>query len=118
MLGGIAVALALSASGIPGGIFAPSLAVGAELGGDLAALLPGAPVQALIVFGMAGYFAGVMQAPITAFVIVTEMTADHALVLPVMLTALIGCAVSRLVCWEGIYHTLARNHIAAATTPH
>jgi H+/Cl- antiporter ClcA len=63
---------------------------------------------------MAGYFAGVVQAPITAFVIVTEMTGDHALVLPVMLTALIGFAVSRLVCREGIYHALARNHIAAA----
>ena len=106
--------LASSASVIPGGIFAPSLAVGAGLGGNLAAMLPGAPVQALIVLGMAGYFAGVVQAPITAFVIVTEMTGDHALVLPVMLTALIGFAVSRLVCREGIYHALARNHIAAA----
>lgn len=56
-----------------------------------------------------------VQAPITAFVIVTEMTGDHALVLPVMLTALIGCAASRLVCREGIYHALARNHVAAAT---
>ncbi len=110
--------LASSASGIPGGIFAPSLAVGAGLGGNLAAMLPGAPAQALIVLGMAGYFAGVVQAPITAFVIVTEMTGDHALVLPVMLTALIGFAVSRLVCREGIYHALARNHIAAATPPH
>ena len=67
--------------------------------------------------GMAGYFAGVVQAPITAFVIVTEMTGDHALVLPVMLTALIGFATSRLVCREGIYHALARNLVAAATPP-
>ena len=110
--------LASSASGIPGGIFAPSLAVGAGLGGNLAALLPGAPLQALIVLGMAGYFAGVVQAPITAFVIVTEMTGGHALVLPVMLTSLIGFAASRLVCREGIYHALARHHITAAMPPH
>ncbi|HEY0203063.1 MAG TPA: hypothetical protein VGC15_02775 [Acetobacteraceae bacterium] len=45
------------------------------------------------------------------------MTGDHALVLPVMLTALIGFALSRLVWWKGIYHTLVRNHIAAATPP-
>ena len=102
-----------SISGIPGGIFAPSLAVGAGLGANVAALLPAAPVQALIVLGMVGYFSGVVQAPITAFVIVAEMTNDHALVVPLMLTSLIGFAVSRLVCPEGVYHALAHNFIAA-----
>ncbi len=109
--------LASAVSGIPGGIFAPSLAVGAGLGADLASLLPGAPVQALVVLGMAGYFAGVVQAPITAFVIVSEMTGDHAMVVPLMLTALIGYAASKLVCAEGVYHALARNFVAAALPP-
>ena len=106
---------ASSISGIPGGIFAPSLAVGAGLGANVAWLLPGAPMQALIVLGMVGYFSGVVQAPITAFVIVTEMTNDHALVVPLMLTSLIGFAVSRLVCHEGVYHALAHNFINAET---
>ena len=106
--------LASAVSGIPGGIFAPSLAVGAGLGADLAGLLPEVPVQALVVLGMAGYFAGVVQAPITAFVIVSEMTGDHAMVVPLMLTALIGYAASKLVCVEGVYHALARNFIVAA----
>ncbi len=101
---------ASSISGIPGGIFAPSLAVGAGLGADVAALLPGAPAQALVVLGMVAYFAGVVQAPITAFVIVTEMTNDHALVVPLMLAALIGYGASRLVCKEGVYHALARTY--------
>ncbi len=105
--------LASSVSGIPGGIFAPSLAVGAGLGSDVAALLPGAPAQALIVLGMVAYFAGVVQAPITAFVIVTEMTNDHALVVPLMLAALIGYGVSRLVCEEGVYHALAHGFVRA-----
>ena len=105
--------VASSVSSIPGGIFAPSLAVGAGLGANVAALLPGAPVQALIVLGMVGYFSGVVQAPITAFVIVAEMTNDHALVVPLMLTSLIGFATSRLVCPEGVYHALAHNFIAA-----
>jgi H+/Cl- antiporter ClcA len=104
-----------SISGIPGGIFAPSLSVGAGLGANVAALLPGAPTQALIVLGMVAYFAGVVQAPITAFVIVAEMTNDHALVVPLMLTSLIGFAVSRLVCPEGVYHALAHNFVAAET---
>jgi H+/Cl- antiporter ClcA len=102
-----------SISGIPGGIFAPSLAVGAGLGANVAAFLPGAPAQALIVLGMVGYFSGVVQAPITAFVIVAEMTNDHALVVPLMLTSLIGFAVSRLLCHEGVYHALSHNFIEA-----
>jgi len=109
---------ASSISGIPGGIFAPSLAVGAGLGANVAALLPGAPVSALIALGMVAYFAGVVQAPVTAFVIVTEMTNDHALVLPLMLTSVIAYVASRLVCPEGVYHALARNFVAAQTSGH
>ena len=110
-------------SGIPGGIFAPSLAIGAGLGADVALILPSVPLQALAVLGMVAYFAGVVQAPITAFVIVAEMTNDHALVAPLMLTSLIACGASRLICTEGIYHALAHNFIpggtahAAALTP-
>lgn len=110
--------VASSVSGIPGGIFAPSLAVGAGLGANVAGLLPGSSVQALVVIGMVAYFAGVVQAPITAFVIVAEMTNDHALVVPLMLAALIGFAASRLVCPEGVYHALAHRFVAAEPGPH
>ncbi len=103
--------LASSLSGIPGGIFAPSLAVGAGLGAAVAGLLPGAPMQALVVLGMVAYFSGVVQAPITAFVIVTEMTNDHALIVPLMLASVIGYATSKLICPEGVYHALARNFV-------
>ena len=105
--------LASSISGIPGGIFAPSLAVGAGIGSSVAALLPGAPAQALVVLGMVAYFSGVVQAPITAFVIVTEMTNDHALIVPLMLASVIGFAASKLVCPEGVYHALSHNFVAA-----
>jgi H+/Cl- antiporter ClcA len=109
----LAATLASSVSGIPGGIFAPSLAIGAGLGADMAALFPGAAAPALVVLGMVAYFSGVVQAPITAFVIVTEMTRDHAMVVPVMLAALIGYGASRLVCPEGVYHALALTYEAA-----
>jgi H+/Cl- antiporter ClcA len=95
------------ASGIPGGIFAPSLAVGAGFGHNLSQLMPYAPVGAVVLLGMVGYFAGVVQAPITAFVIVIEMTDNHNMVLPLMATALIASAVSRLVCPRPLYRTLA-----------
>ena len=57
------------------------------------------------------YFAGVVQAPITAFVIVTEMSDNHAMVVPLMAAALIAYASSRLVCREGIYHALAKGFL-------
>ena len=61
-------------SGIPGGIFAPSLAIGAGIGQWLSGLIPSAPSGAVVLLGMVAYFSGVVQAPITATVIVMEMT--------------------------------------------
>ncbi|WP_022724355.1 chloride channel protein [Rhodopseudomonas sp. B29] len=98
-------------SGIPGGIFAPSLAVGAGIGSNVAQLLPTAPIGAILLLGMVSYFAGVVRAPITAFVIVTEMTDNHAMVVPLMAAAMIAHATSGLICPEGIYHALARGFL-------
>jgi len=96
------------ASGIPGGIFSPSLAVGAGLGQNVAWLLPGTSVAAVAVIGMASYFAGVVQAPITAFVIVIEMTRDSDMALPIMAASLIAHGFSRLVCPRPVYKALAK----------
>jgi H+/Cl- antiporter ClcA len=109
-----AATLLSSISGIPGGIFAPSLAIGAGIGTDLARLFPTAPLAAILLLGMVSYFAGVVQAPITAFVIVTEMTDNHAMVVPLMTASLIAYATSRLVCEEGIYHALAKGFVSQA----
>jgi len=98
-------------SGIPGGIFSPSLAVGAGLGADVARMFPGVPLGPIMLLGMVSYFAGVVQAPITAFVIVIEMTDNHAMVIPLMTAALIAYATSRLICREGIYHALSKSFL-------
>jgi H+/Cl- antiporter ClcA len=100
-----------SISGVPGGIFSPSLAVGAGLGFNFAAFFPGVPLNALILLGMVSYFAGVVQAPITAAVIVTEMTNDHTMIIPLMAAAAIAYLASRLVCEEGVYHALSKNFL-------
>jgi H+/Cl- antiporter ClcA len=105
-----------SISGIPGGIFAPSLAIGAGIGTNIASLFHGAPLAAIMLLGMVSYFAGVVQAPITAFVIVTEMTDNHAMVVPLMAAALIAHATSKLVCEEGVYHALAKGFVERAET--
>jgi H+/Cl- antiporter ClcA len=98
-------------SGIPGGIFAPSLSIGAGLGSVLAPLIPAAPVSAMILLGMTAYFSGVVQAPITATVIVMEMTANQSLIIPLMATAFLSFAVSRLVCRRPLYGALARRFL-------
>jgi H+/Cl- antiporter ClcA len=81
--------------GAPGGLFAPSLAIGAGIGNTLHMLFPPMQLSMLIALGMVGYLAAVTQSPITAFVIVIEMIDGHALVISLMATALIASRVSR-----------------------
>lgn len=99
-------------SGIPGGIFAPSLSVGAGLGADLGLLFHNLPLQALVMLGMVSYFTGVVQTPITAFVIVMEMTDSSSMLLPLMAAALIAKGMSHLVCPRPIYQALADAYLA------
>jgi chloride channel protein, CIC family len=106
--------LCSSLSGIPGGIFSPSLAIGAGIGADLAQLFSNADLGAMMLLGMVAYLAGVVQAPITAFVIVTELTNNRAMLTPLMMTALIAYGTARLICPDGIYHALARTLFARA----
>jgi H+/Cl- antiporter ClcA len=98
-------------SGIPGGLFAPSLSVGAGLGAWLAHLMPSAPMGAVVLLGMVGYFSGVVQAPITAAVIVMEMTDNQRVTVPLLATAFLAFGVSRLVCRRPLYSALARRFL-------
>ncbi len=100
-------------SGIPGGIFAPSLAVGAGIGQWVAGLIPSAPSGAVVLLGMVGYFSGVVQAPITATVIVMEMTDNQRMTIPLLATSLLAFGVSRLVCRRPLYGALARRFLLA-----
>ncbi|HEX2020938.1 MAG TPA: chloride channel protein [Aurantimonas sp.] len=103
--------LASMVSGIPGGIFAPSLAVGAGLGSTIGVLF-GAGSGLTAPLAMAGYFAGVVQAPMTAFVIILEMTGHHGNVIPLMLASLLGFGTARVISGEPLYHSLARTFVA------
>ena len=98
-------------SGVPCGIFAPSLAVGAGIGAHLHAWWPVAPAGAMVLLSMAAYFAGAVQAPLTALVIVTEMTGNRGLTLPLMAVVLLGRVGSSLVCRASLYRTLAERFI-------
>ncbi|WP_374382868.1 chloride channel protein [Dongia sp.] len=102
--------LASSVSGIPGGLFAPSLSVGAGLGAGLAQLMGAVDVRAVMLLGMAAYFAAVVQSPLTAFVIVTEMSVSNQLLVPLLSATFIATGVSRLIMREPLYHALSRQY--------
>jgi H+/Cl- antiporter ClcA len=99
-------------SGVPGGIFAPCLAIGAGLGHDIAVLTGSqADGAALIAIGMAAFLAAVTQAPMTSFIIVMEMVGGHAMVLSLMAAALGASLVSRWIA-RPLYAALARAIVA------
>jgi CIC family chloride channel protein len=86
-------------SGGSGGVFAPSLFIGAMLGGAFASLcnklLPGVtlPSEAFVLVGMGGFFAGVAKVPLTAVLMVSEMTGSYGLLVPLMLVSMINVAI-------------------------
>ena len=93
-------------SGIPGGIFAPSLSTGAGLGAVLAEWFTSQPFTTVVLLGMVAYFSGMVQTPITAFVIVMEMTNNQDMIIPLMATSLIATGVSRSICPRPIYSAM------------
>ena len=103
-------------SGVPAGIFAPSLAIGAALGNDVAQLLQSPLTAALIALGMAGFLAAVTQAPLTSFIIVMEMVDGHAMVLSLMACALIASGVSRMLS-KPLYPALAQVQLKRIPNP-
>lgn len=101
-------------SGIPGGIFAPALAVGAAVGSNAAEMFGLAP-QPIIALCMAGFLAAVTQSPITAAIIVMEMIDSHGMVISLMAVALIAKVVSTGLSPE-LYQQLARGFMVARNT--
>ncbi|MBI9047979.1 MAG: chloride channel protein [Anaerolineaceae bacterium] len=96
-------------SGNSGGVFAPSLFMGAMLGGLFGMVanqfFPDitAPSGAYALVGMAAFFSGSAHAPITAILILFEMTGDYHIILPLMLTTVISTLVSRIIDKDSIY---------------
>jgi CIC family chloride channel protein len=104
----LATSLTLGSGGT-GGVFMPSLFLGAALGGafgvgvDHLAPALSAPAGAYAVAGMAGVFAGAAAAPITALMLAVEVSQDYALILPLMVVVVLSVAVTQLLMRETIY---------------
>lgn len=102
--------LASSLSGIPGGLFSPSLAVGAGMGSMAAKVMTFIDPRTMMLLMMAAYFSGVVQSPLTATVIVMEMTSDRNMIIPLMAASLLAASISRLISREPLYHALAKSY--------
>jgi CIC family chloride channel protein len=96
-------------SGGSGGIFAPSLFIGAMLGTAVGSAFGGlfpsitAPAGAYGIVGMAAVFAGAARAPFFAILIIFEMTGDYAIILPLMIAVAVSTVLSRALRHETIY---------------
>lgn len=95
-------------SGGSGGIFSPSLFMGAMFGlgfGHIVQLIhpSSVPPGAFAMVGMAGFFGGTAHAPLTAILILFEMTQNYNIILPLMLTTVIATVVAQLIDPESIY---------------
>jgi CIC family chloride channel protein len=106
----------------PGGLFAPLLVLGAQLGllcGALAqAAFPalGIEREAFAVVGMAAFFTGVVQAPVTGIVLVTEMTAAFTTLLPMLAACFAAMVAANLLHTAPIYASL-RERVAKTSQP-
>jgi CIC family chloride channel protein len=104
----IATSLTIGIGG-SGGVFAPSLFIGAMLGalygGMLHHLAPGlaGPVGAYGLIGMGAVFAGAARAPITAVIIMFELTGEYSIILPLMAAIVLAAGVSHLMSSDTIY---------------
>lgn len=104
----IATSLSIG-SGALGGVFTPTLVVGATLGagfGGLLGLLPfsGSDLHRIFALvGMAGLTAAIAHAPITAVILVFELTHDYDLILPTMLCSIIASVIARIIDPHSIY---------------
>ncbi len=98
------------ASGMAGGIFSPSLSIGASVGFAVAKLASFANFKACALIGMVAFFSGAIQAPFTGVVIVMEMTDERALLIPFMIAAFLAQLISKQIMPTPLYKHLALQH--------
>lgn len=102
VLGGMKLLVTLLgfSAGVPGGMFAPTLFIGAMVGGGLGGLahhfspFQTSPVGAYVLVGMGTFFAGVFRAPMSSIFMVFETSANYAIILPVMIANTISYFIS------------------------
>lgn len=97
-------------SGMAGGIFAPCLSIGSGMGILVARLFSILNFKACALLGMASFFSGTVQAPLTAVIIVMEMTDEHTLIFPLLVAALLAQSIGKTIMPVSLYRFLVNQH--------
>lgn len=98
-------------SGAAGGIFSPSLAIGAALGGNLSRFFTEAQPSLMVLLGMIGFLTGVTRTPFTSFILVLEMTDRHSAIFPMMLVAVAAQSIAPLIDPHSFYEYMKRKYM-------
>jgi CIC family chloride channel protein len=110
-------------SGNAGGIFAPTLFIGAMTGGAVGAVVnmyapfPTASVGAYALVGMGAVFAGIIRAPITSVIMIFEVTQDYDIIVPLMVANMLSLLLSRRLQREPVYAALLQQDGIPLPTP-
>ena len=108
----LAATIVSYASGNAGGIFAPSLYIGAMAGGAIGVIVhsyapfPTADPGAYALVGMGTLFAGIIRAPMTSVFMIFEITQDYQILVPLMVANMLSLAISRYFLPVPVYHAL------------
>jgi H+/Cl- antiporter ClcA len=94
-------------SGVAGGIFSPCLSIGAGMGASAGQLMQMPDLRACALVGMVAFFSGVVHAPLTAVIIIMEMTDQHLLIIPFMVAAFAAHALGKKIMPVPLYRHLA-----------
>ncbi len=101
------------AAGGAGGIFAPSLAVGASIGSLASQIFHSNQIEFFIVMGMIGFLTGITHAPFTSMVLVLEMTDRHRMIFSMMLATFSSFVVTRFVRHSSFYEKVRDDYTRA-----
>lgn len=97
-------------SGMAGGIFSPCLSIGAGLGFSVAKIFHATNFKVCALLGMVGFFSGAIQAPLTAVIIIMEMTDEHILIIPFMVAAYLARRIGKLFMPVPLYRFLSNKN--------
>lgn len=99
------------ASTIPGGLFMPSISIGAGIGSEVASFYTQIDVQVIIIMAMIAYLSAVIRAPLTSVFVILEMTTTLHLLIPGLMIAFIANWISKQIFAQPIYEALADNYL-------
>lgn len=112
-----------SSAGVPGGLFTPSLYIGALFGGALGTVVhsiwpASAPAGAYALVGMGCVLAGTTHAAVSSVLIIFELTGDYDVILPLMVSCVLAAAISRRLYRDSIYtSSLRRRNVVLPEPP-